>query len=209
MTSPQWCMVYAMFIVFLLFLYIHTAYCQTTTTITSQNFIYNCSFSIDIYSTNEAVLNQFQFLNQTSVILTADYAFLSYLLNISTFEIGLIYPFSPTDYFVPFPIILNCASIVRSCQLKFMASTTLTSGDAEPINVPLTPFNYTSTSIQYNQMGLYLKEGQYQLSSCLLNDGQSITDNQTTFNIQIQYEKPVGRLIVNWNTCKKIFDIEK
>ncbi len=76
-----------------------------------------------------------------------------------------------------------------------MAGTTLTSRDSEPINVPLTPFNYTSTSIQSNQMGLYLIQGQYQLSNCLLNDGQGITDNQTIFNIQILYEKSVGKRI--------------
>jgi hypothetical protein len=73
-----------------------------------------------------------------------------------------------------------------------MAGTTLTSRDSESINVPLTQFNFTSTSIQTNQMGLYLIQGQYQLSNCILNNGQDITDNQTIFNIQIQYEKTVG-----------------
>lgn len=182
-----------MFIVFLIFLYIHTIHCQITTTITSsRNSIYNCAFLNSTYSTNAAVSNQFQFINQTSIILTAEYAFSSLPLNISSFEFGLIYPFSTSTptYLVPFPIIFNCASIVRSCQLNIMAGTTTTSRDGEPINVPLTQFNYTST---LNQMGLYLKEGQYQLSNCLLNDGQDITDNQTIFNIQIQYEKSVGK----------------
>ncbi len=80
-----------------------------------------------------------------------------------------------------------------------MAGTTSTSRDSEAINVQLTPFNYTSTSIPLNQMGFYLKQGQYQLSSCLLNDGSSITDNQTVFNIQIQYEKSVGKFRINTN----------
>jgi hypothetical protein len=184
-------MVYAMFIVFLILLYIQTTDCQTTT----PNFIYNCSFLNNTYSTNAAVLNQFTFINQTSIVLIAEYAFISSPLAISTFDLGLIYPFSSSDYFVPFPILLNCASIVSSCQLKIMAGTTLTSRDSEPINAPLTPFNYTSTSIQSNQMGLYLIQGQYQLSNCLLNDGQGITDNQTIFNIQILYEKSVGKRI--------------
>jgi len=188
-------MVYAMFIVFLLFLYIHTAHSQTTTTtIIPRNFIYNCAFLNNTYSTNSAVANQFQFINNTSIILTAEYAFLSSTLSISTFEIGLIYPFSTSTYLVPFPIFLNCASIVNSCQLKTMAGTTLTSRDSESINVPLTQFNFTSTSIQTNQMGLYLIQGQYQLSNCILNNGQYITDNQTIFNIQIQYEKTVGMI---------------
>jgi hypothetical protein len=191
-------MVYAMFIVFLLFLYIHTTHCQTTIT-TTPNFIYNCSFLNNSYSINAAVANQFQFVNQTSVILTADYAFASTSSSISTFEIGLIYPFSTSNYLVPFPILFNCASVVRSCQLKTMAGTTSTSRDSEAINVQLTPFNYTSTSIPLNQMGFYLKQGQYQLSSCLLNDGSSITDNQTVFNIQIQYEKSVGKFRINTN----------
>ncbi len=186
-------MVYAMFIVFLLFLYIHTADCQTTTT-TPLNFISNCSFSNSIYSANAAVANQFQFVNQTSIILTAHYAFLSPPLSTSAFEIGLIYNFSTSTYLVPFPVLFNCASIVRSCQLRTMAGTTaLTSRDSEPINVQLTPFNYTSTSIAVNQRGLYLRQGQYQLSNCLLNNGQERTDNQTVFNIQIRYEKAVGK----------------
>jgi hypothetical protein len=177
-------MVYAMLIVFLILFYIQT---------TTANFIYNCSFLNNTYSTNAAVSNQFTFINQTSIVLIAEYAFVSSPLSISTFDLGLIYPFSSSDYFVPFPILLNCASIVRSCQLKIMAGSTLTSRDSEPINVPLTQFNYTSTSIQSNQMGLYLIQGQYQLSNCSLNNGQDITDNQTIFNIQIVYEKSVGK----------------
>ncbi|CAF4891678.1 unnamed protein product, partial [Rotaria magnacalcarata] len=40
-------------------------------------------------------------------------------------------------------------------------------------------------------MGLYLKEGLYQLSDCLLNDGQLIIEQNTTFYIQIKYEKSI------------------
>jgi hypothetical protein len=178
-----------MFIVFLLFLYIHTAYCQTTTTTLSPNFVYNCSFLNNIYSSNAAVSDQFIFTNRTSIILTASYAFLSS----SIFELGLIYQFSTSNYLIPFPVIFNCASIVRSCQLKTMAGTTMISRDSEPIRVSLTPFNYTSTSVQFNQMGLYLKQGQYQLSNCTLNNGQQITDPESIFYIQILYEKSVGK----------------
>ena len=192
-------MIYAMFIVFFL-LDIYTAYCQlTTTTITTTiapNFVNNCFFLNNTYLTNAAVSNQFQFPNRTSIELIASYAFLSPPLSISTFELGLIYPFSAIDNLVPFPIFLNCASIVRSCQLKTMAGTTLTSYDSESISVQLTPFNYSSSS-QINQMGLYLKEGRYQLSNCSLDDGQNITDPQTTFDIQIQYEKTVGRFCLH------------
>ena len=42
-------------------------------------------------------------------------------------------------------------------------------------------------------MGLYLKQGRYQLSNCSLNNDQQMTDPQTIFQIQIQYEKPVGK----------------
>jgi hypothetical protein len=179
-------MVYAMLIVFFILFYI-----QTITT--AVNLVYNCSFLNNTYSTNAAVSNQFTFINQTSIVLIAEYAFVSAPLSVSTYDLGLIYPFSSTNYFVPFPILLNCASIVSSCQLKIMAGSTVTSRDAEPINVALTQFNYTSTSIQSNQRGLYLIQGQYQLSNCLLNDGQDVTDNQTIFNIQILYEKSVGK----------------
>jgi hypothetical protein len=188
-------MVYAMFMVFLLFLYIHRAHCQatTTTTTTTTPFIYGCSFSNTIYSANAAVSNQFQFPNSTSITLTASYAFVSSPLSISTFNIGLIYPFSPSTYLVPFPVIFNCASVVRSCQLKTLAVTPLTSRDSEAIFVQLTQFNYSSTSNQFSQMGLYLREGRYQLANCLLNDGQFMTDPQTIFNIELQYEKSVGK----------------
>ncbi|CAF1252799.1 unnamed protein product [Rotaria sordida] len=183
-----------MFIVLLLLLDIYTAHCQTTTTTTTPtpNRIYGCSFLNNTYSTNSAVSNQFQFPNHTSIILTASYTFLLSSLSISTFELGLIYPFSTLTYLVPFPVLFNCASIVRSCQLQTMAGTASISRDSEPIRVQLTQFNYTSTSIPLNQMGLYLKQGRYKLSNCSLNDGEYITEPNTIFNIQIQYEKSVG-----------------
>ncbi|UJR14193.1 hypothetical protein I4U23_001186 [Adineta vaga] len=186
-------MVYAMFMVFLLFLYIQTINSQqTTTTISTPTLVYGCSFANNTYLTNTAVANQFQFLNHTSIKLTASYTFLSLPLSSSIFEIGLIYPFSTSTYLVPFPIFFDCASIVHSCQLKTVAGTTLTSRDSEPIRVQLTPFNYSSNSIQINQMGLYLKQGRYQLTNCSINNGLFITDPQTIFDIQIDYEKPVG-----------------
>jgi hypothetical protein len=177
-----------MVIVFLLFLYINTIHCQTTTT-TTPNIIYNCSFLNRTYLSNTAVADQIQFNNHTSIILTANYAFLSSAF--STFELGLIYQFSISNFLVPFPVIFDCAEIVRSCQLK-----TITSGDSEPIHVQLTSFNYkttTTTSIPFNQMGLYLRQGRYELSNCSLNQGQQITDPQTRFYIKIQYEKSVGK----------------
>lgn len=186
-------MVYAMFIVLLLFLDIYTAHCQITITTAAPKLIYNCSFLNNTYLTNAAVTNQFQFPNSTSITLTASYAFLFSPLSISTFELGLIYPFSTSTYLVPFPILTGCASIVHSCQLKTMAGTASITRDSEPIRVPLTQFNYTSNSIPFNQMGLYLRQGQYQLSNCLLDDGHSITEPDTVFNIQIQYEKSVGK----------------
>lgn len=157
--------------------------------ISTANIIFNCSFLHQIYLVNSAVYNQIQFINQTSIILKANYAFSS----ISTlFELGLIYQFSNSNYLVPFPVLFNCASMVKSCQLRTMTGTSLTSRDSESIHVQLTSFNFTSTSIQLNSMGLYLKQGRYQLSNCSLNTGQQMTDPQTIFNIQIQYEKSVG-----------------
>ncbi|CAF0780973.1 unnamed protein product [Adineta steineri] len=166
-------------------------YCQTTTTATTRpDFIYNCSFLNNTYLTYSAVSDQFQFINQTSVSLTASYAF---TLS-TTFELGLIYQFSPSNYLVPFPVIFNCASIVHSCQLKTITGTTVSTRDSEPIRVELTSFNYTktTTSSQFNQMSLYLKQGRYQLSNCSLNNDQQMTDPKTIFYIQIDYEKSVG-----------------
>ncbi|CAF1328303.1 unnamed protein product [Adineta steineri] len=183
-----------MFMVFLLIIYINTIDCQTITT-TAPTFIYGCSFTNNTYLTNAAVSNQFQFLNSTSIKLTASYAFLSTPLSISTFGIGLIYPFSTSVNLVPFPVFLNCASSIQSCQLGTIAVTTTTTRASEPIGVQLSPFNYSSSSsssILFNQMGLYLNQGSYQLSNCTLNNGQYMTDPQTIFNIQIQYEKTVG-----------------
>ncbi|UJR32862.1 hypothetical protein I4U23_020323 [Adineta vaga] len=177
-----------MVIVFLLFLYIHTALCQLN--ITTSNFVSNCSFLTNTYLSNAAISDQFQLNNQTSIILTASYAF----SLPSTFELGLIYPFPSSNYLVPFPIIFDCAAIVQSCQLKTMTGTTITTRDSEPIHVQLTSFNYTKTTTlgEFNQMSLFLKQGRYQLSNCSLNNDQQMTDPQTIFNIQIQYEKSVG-----------------
>jgi hypothetical protein len=190
-------MVCAMFMVFLLFLYIHTVNCQLTTTTTTTpapTLVYGCAFANNTYLINAAVSNQFQFSNYTSVTLTASYAFVSLPLSISTFEIGLIYPFSPSTNLVPFPIFFNCASIIHSCQLKTVAGTTSTSRDSESIQVPLTSFNYSSSSMQINQMGFYLKQGRYQLTNCSINNGSYMTDPDTVFNIQIDYEKSVGKV---------------
>ncbi|CAF3413433.1 unnamed protein product [Rotaria sp. Silwood1] len=190
-----------MVIVFLLFLYIHTAHCQIITK--TPNLLYNCSFLNNIYLSNAAVSDQFQFNTYTSIKLTANYAFISSSLLLSTFELGLIYQFSTSTYLVPFPVILDCASIVHSCQLKTMTGTTIISRDSESIRVQLTSFNYTSITrkVQFNQMGLYLKQGRYQLSNCSLNNGQQMTDPKTIFYIQIQYEKSVG------SPCDSVNDV--
>lgn len=182
-----------MFIVFLLFLDIYSTYCQITTTTAPPNPVYGCSFLNTKYLTSAAVSDQFEFPNRTSIILTAGYSFLSAPLSISTFEVGLVYPFSTSNKFVPFPFLLNCAYSVRSCQLKTIAVAQYTSRDSEAILVQLTSFNYKSSSISFNQMGLYLREGRYQLSNCLLNDEHSITEPNTTFIIEIKYEKVVGK----------------
>lgn len=152
----------------------------------------NCSFSSNTYLSNAAVADQFELLNRTSISLTASYAFAS----ASTFELGLIYPFSSTNYLVPFPIIFDCASVVRSCQLKTVTGTTLATRDSEPIRVQLTAFNYSqpaAAATRFSQMSLYLKQGRYQLSNCSLDDEQHMTDPRTIFHLNIQYEKPVGK----------------
>lgn len=186
-----------MFMVFFLFLCIHIVNCQLTTTTTTSTaaptLVYGCSFANSTYLSNAAASNQFRFLNSTSVSLAASYAFVSSPLTITTFEVGLIYPFSSSTNLVPFPVVFTCASTVHSCQLKTVPGTTVTSRDAEPIRVPLTPFNYSSNSIRPNQMGFYLKQGRYQLSNCSINDGADMTDPYTVFTIQIDYEKPVGK----------------
>ena len=179
-----------MFLVLLLYLAVPTTHCQLTHR--QAHFLANCSFANRTYSTASAVFQQFQFPNQTSVTLSASYAFVSSALAVSTFDIGLIYPFSSANYLVPFPIVFDCASMVRSCQLKPVAGTTVSTRDSEPIRVQLTPFNYSSTSLSFNQMGLYLRQGRYQLSNCTLNDGSDVTDPRTVFNIAIQYEKSIG-----------------
>lgn len=164
----------------ILFFHISTIYCEILT---------NCSFSKQTYLTNLAVSNQIQFVNQTSIILTASYSFTTN----SIFEFGLIYQFSSSNYFLPFPIIFNCTEFIQTCQLK----TITTAKNSESINVQLTSFNFTNrmTSNTFQQMGLYLKQGRYQLSNCSVNNGKQITDSQTIFYIEIQYEKPVGTYI--------------
>jgi len=180
-------MVYAMLIMFVLFLYIQTTHCQSTIT--------NCTFFNQFYSNYSTVNNQFQFPNQTSIILTAQYDLFSTVGNLSRFQLGLIYRFpSIATDLVPFPIVFTCSPNVVSCQLETMAGTTSVTRLGEPITVNLINVNYTSVNI--DQKSLYLRQGQYQLSRCLLDNGQLITDNQTIFSIQIQYEKPVGRWFV-------------
>ena len=174
---------------FLLVLDIHSIDCQTTT---SPNFFDNCSFLSSTYISNSAVTNQFLLLNRTSIVLTAYYAFISPSTTISTYDLGLIYPFATTNYLVPFPLLFNCTSMmIQSCLLQRLAgSGTLMARDGEPINVPTSSINYT---FALNQRGFYLREGQYQLSQCSLDNGQIIADNQTRFSIQIRYEKSQGK----------------
>ena len=171
----------------LLLLGIQTGSCQS-----SGSVLTDCSFANQTYLANAALLNQFQFTNRTSIVLRASYAFGSLS---STFELGLVYQFSTSNYLLPFPIIFNCASHVRSCQLKTMTGTTGPTRNSEPILVQLTRFNYSNvrTASPFNQMGLYLKQGRYQLSNCTLNDGHDSTDPQTIFHLNIQYEKSVGK----------------
>ena len=188
--TPRWCVVCAMVIVLLLLLLlllgIQTGSCQS-----SGSVLTDCSFANQTYLANAALLNQFQFTNRTSIVLRASYAF----APLSTFELGLIYQFSTSNYLLPFPIVFDCASLVRSCQLKTMTGTTGPSRNSEPIRVQLTRFNYSNvrTASPFNQMGLYLKQGRYQLSNCTLNDGHETTDPQTIFHLNIQYEKSVGK----------------
>ena len=154
----------------------------------------DCSFLSTIYSSESAVENQFQLNNATSISLAASYAFTSSRF-ISRFELGLIYQYPSNDYLVPFPIRFNCTSIIHSCQLRSMTSSNLPSINSEPIRVQLTSINYTTvrTSLQWQQMGLYLKQGRYQLSNCTLDDEQTITHPRTLFFIDIQYEKSIGK----------------
>lgn len=166
-----------MFIVFWIYLFIFLRTIQS-------NQISNCSFLSSIYRTNSAVSNQIEFLNQTSIRLFAHHAFLS---SVSSLEFGLIYQYSQSNYLVPFPLLLSCTNTIYSCQL-----TTMTTRDFEPIHVQLTALNFTRFN---HTMGLYLKQGRYQLSNCSINNNnnqQDFTDLKTIFYIDIQYEKPVG-----------------
>lgn len=150
----------------------------------------NCSFVQEIYFSQSAVAKQILFINQSSIRLTAHHAFLS-TVQLSDLQFGLIYQFPSSDYLVPFPIIFNCTTMVRTCQLKTIPSTTIPSRYSEPINVQLTPLNLTTNGLI--TMGLYLKQGRYQLSHCSLNNGEQMTDPQMIFDIQIQYEKSIGK----------------
>lgn len=156
----------------------------------------NCSFFQEIYFSHSTVAKQILFINSTSIVLTANHAFLS-TGHLTNFELGLIYQFPGGDHLVPFPVIFNCATMVRTCQLKTISTTTITSHESEPINVQLTPLNLTTrTSNVLKTMGLYLKQGRYQLSNCSLNShGNEWTDMQTSFDIQIHYEKSVGKYV--------------
>ena len=143
--------------------------------------------------------NQIEFANRSSIFFRASYASNHSIESLSAFQLGLIYQFSSSNFLVPFPLILNCSSTVRSCQLKTIAGTTSSTRDSEPIRVQLSLFNYTTTTTTsvslLNQMGLYLRQGRYQLSNCTLNDGQDITDPEQIFSIDIQYEKSIGKFI--------------
>lgn len=177
-------MEYAKLIVFFLFLDIHSIHCQTPS---PPNFISNCSFVSNTYTSNSSVANQFTFLNRTSIVLTASYAFVSS----STYNLGLIYPFATNNYLVPFPLWLNCSSMIESCLLERIAGSRLSTRDGELINVPSSLINFT---FAFNQRVFYLGEGQYQLSNCAFDNGRSKTDNQTKFSIQIRYEKSSGKI---------------
>ena len=177
-------MIIGLIVVLLLFDLSTTIHCQYLHT--------NCSFFQEIYFSYSAVGKQLLFVNSTSILLTAHHAFLS-SGQLSSFELGLIYQFPGGDHLVPFPVIFNCAKMVRTCQLKTLSSTTINSHESEPINVQLTPLNLTTTMNGLNTMGLYLKQGRYQLSNCSLNSGDESSDAQKIFDIQIQYEKSVGK----------------
>ena len=148
----------------------------------------NCSFNTDLYYRRSAVQNQFQFINRTSLTLFASYAFQS--LDIG-FQLGLIYPYGSNEYLLPFPLMLNCASDVQSCQLKSINNP---SSNAEWIRVQLNNINYTDdrTNQLWNQRSFFLRQGRYQLSNCSMNNGQFITDSQTILSLEIHYEKSQG-----------------
>ena len=173
----------AMFIVFLLFFSIELTF---TINITS-----NCFFDQQYYSSSVAIRNQIESLNQTSILLRAAFNYPPSSQSPSTFQLGLIYTFSDSYTLVPFPVVFNCTNIVQSCQLKTIAGTTTVSRDSEPIRISLTPFNYTGSNTI--QMGLYLRQGRYQLSNCTSNNGTNITDSGQIFTIDIQYERSIGR----------------
>lgn len=196
--TPQWWMVDAMFIGFLLFLSIQVT--AISAAAAAASVFSDCAFIQQTYLDSAAVRNQILFNNQTSITLTAGYAFDAP----STYELGLIYLFRSSHYFVPFPILFNCTTIVESCRMKTIAGSMLTSRESESIPVPLTPANYTttttSTSFRINQMGLYLAQGRYQLSNCTWNNASSITDPRQIFDIEIRFERTIGKV---FNTNRK------
>ena len=151
----------------------------------------NCSFNADLYQRRAAVQNQFQIFNRTSLSLFASYAFQS-LDN--RFQLGLIYPYGSNDYLLPFPLMLDCASDVQSCQLKSISNP---SSNAEWIRVQLNSINYTDarTNQLWNQRSFFLKQGRYQLSNCSMNNGEFVTDPRTIFSLDIQNEKSQGEFV--------------
>lgn len=153
----------------------------------------DCSFLSTIYHRQSAVENQFRLINESSIQLSASFSFLS-SKSFSHFELGLIYQYPSTDFFVPFPVDFNCSTNVDSCQIKSMTNTHLSNNNAESIRVTLTSINYRTARTNYfwQKTGLFLRQGRYQLSNCTEKNGRSITDPRTIFFIEIQYEKPIG-----------------
>lgn len=174
----------AMFILFLIFFFIDLTFTISTTS--------NCSFHQEFYLSSSTVSRQVEYFNQTSIRLQAAYAYPNSTSPTSSFQFGLIYRFSTTFDLVPFPIVFNCTKTIYSCQLQTIAGTTTITRDSESIPTLLTPLNYSTSS--QSQMGLYLKQGRYQLSNCLIDNANNITtDLSQIFTIDIIYEKFVGK----------------
>lgn len=198
--TARWWMVDAMFFSFVFVILIVQA------KFSFPSIINDCSFSRDIYSSNSAFNGQFSFLNQTYIVLRAPFAFNSPNQNSTAFQLGSVYQFRNANFLIPFPIILNCSQRVRRCQLKTIAVTNFVIRDSEPIPASLNPFNYTNGTMSstttttmnsiFTQMGLYLKQGRYQLNNCTLNDGFDQTDPLQIFSIDIQYEKSIGKSLL-------------
>lgn len=177
----------------MLILFIYLIFSEFSSLFYCQSISSNCSFVQEFYYSHSSVSEQIHFINQTSIHLTAHHAFLSTIQR-SILQFGLIYQFPSSDYLVPFPILFTCATMVQTCQLKMIPTSTIPSRHSEAINVQLTPLNFTSNRMM-NIMGLYLKQGRYQLSHCSFNNGELITDPQMMFDIHIQYEKSIGKCV--------------